>query len=119
MPEIIRLQSNPRTSGAVVHGGVVNLSGQVAIDHRSSPVCDQVREILERIDALLAEAGTDRSRLLTANLYLADIASLGDVNAVWDRWIVPGCAPTRTTIQTVLANPAYALEIAVSAALPA
>ena len=118
MTDIRRLAANPRMSGAVVHGGVVQLSGQVAIDHRGGPVRDQVAEILARIDDLLAEAGTDRSRLLTANLYLTDIAYLADVNAAWDQWIVPGCAPTRTTIQAVLANPAYALEIGVSAALP-
>lgn len=117
MAEIRRLASNPRMSGAVVHGGVVMLSGQVAIDHRGGPVANQVREVLERIDLLLGEAGTDKSRLLTANLYLADMASLPALNLAWDRWIAPGCAPTRTTIQTVLASPDYALEIAVTAAL--
>ncbi len=117
MAEIRRLQSNPRMSGAVVHNGVVSLSGQVAIDHRGGVVADQVREVLERIDLLLAEAGADKSRLLTANLYLADIASLGALNAAWDRWVVPGCTPTRTTIQAVLASPDYAVEIAVTAAL--
>lgn len=119
MTEITRIAANPRMSGAVVYNGIVHLSGQVAIDNRGGSVDDQVREVLDRIDALLAEAGTDRSALLTANLYLADIASLADVNKAWDLWIAPGCAPTRTTIQTVLASPAYALEIAVSAAVPA
>jgi enamine deaminase RidA (YjgF/YER057c/UK114 family) len=119
MDDIRRLAANARMSNAVIHGGVVYLSGQVAIDHRGAAVPDQVREILDRIDALLAEAGTDRSRLLTATLYVADLACLSDVNAAWDEWIAPGCAPTRTTIQTVLASPAYALEIAVSAAVAA
>jgi enamine deaminase RidA (YjgF/YER057c/UK114 family) len=104
-------------SGAVVHNGVVSLSGQVAIDHRGGAVADQVREVLQRIDMLLTEAGTDKSRLLAANLYLTDIASLPALNIAWDRWIVPGCAPTRTTIQAVLASPDYALEIAVTAAV--
>jgi enamine deaminase RidA (YjgF/YER057c/UK114 family) len=117
MAEIRRLASNPRMSGAVVHGGFVSLSGQVAIDHRGGAVADQVREVLERIDLLLAEAGTDKSRLLTANLYLTDIASLPALNLAWDRWVAPGCAPTRTTIQAVLASPDYALEIAVTAAV--
>ena len=116
MDDIKRLAGNARMSNAVIHAGVVYLSGQVAIDHRGAAVPDQVREILGRIDALLVEAGTDRSRLLTATLYLADLAFLGDVNAAWDEWIVPGCAPTRTTIQAVLASPAYAVEMAVSAA---
>ncbi|MEP6784518.1 MAG: RidA family protein [Sphingomonadales bacterium] len=119
MADIKRLAANPRMSGAVIYGGVVQLSGQVAIENRGGAVSDQVREVLDRIDALLVEAGTDRSALLTANLYLADISSIAEVNAAWDTWIVPGCAPTRTTIQTVLASPAYALEIAVSAAVPA
>lgn len=118
MADIIRLAANARMSNAVIHGGVVQLSGQVAIDNRGGSVADQVAEILDRIDALLVAAGTDRSALLTANLYLADIAYLTDVNAAWDQWIVPGCAPTRTSIQAILASPAYAVEIAVSAAVP-
>ncbi|MEP9360444.1 RidA family protein [Sphingomonas sp. KR3-1] len=117
MAEIKRFQTNPRMSGAVVHGGVVSLSGQVAIDHRGGTVANQAREVLERIDLLLADAGTDKSKLLTANLYLTDIASLQALNMAWDRWVVPGCAPTRTTIQAVLASPDYALEIAVTAAV--
>lgn len=117
MGEIKRLQANPRMSGAVVHGGVVSLSGQVAIDHRGGTVADQVREVLERIDLLLTEAGTDKSRLLTANLYLTDIVSRAVLNAAWDRWVVLGCTPTRTTIQAVLASPDYAVEIAVTAAV--
>ncbi len=117
MSDIKRIASNPRMSGAVAYGGLVHLSGQVAIDNRGGSVTDQVTEILDRIDALITEAGSDRSRLLTANLYLADMASLPEINAVWDTWLAPGAAPTRTTIQTVLASPQYALEIAVTAAL--
>ncbi|MGV3481607.1 MAG: RidA family protein [Sphingobium sp.] len=117
MAEIKRLAANPRMSGAVVHGGVAYLSGQVAIEHRGGAPADQVREVLERIDALLIEAGSDRSRLLTAMLYLPDMAILPELNAAWDQWIVPGCAPTRTTLQVGLASPLYALEIAVTAAV--
>jgi enamine deaminase RidA (YjgF/YER057c/UK114 family) len=116
MADIERIAANPRMSGAVVHGGVAYLSGQVAIDHRGGAVADQVAEILQRIDALLADAGSDRSRLLTATLYLSDLAVLPVLNQAWDAWIAPGCAPTRTTIQAVLASPLYALEIAVTAA---
>lgn len=117
MADIKRFAANPRMSGAVVHGGVAYLSGQVAIDHRGGAVPDQVREVLERIDALLAEVGSDRSRLLTATIYLSDLAVLPELNAAWDPWIVPGCAPTRTTMQVILASPLYALEIAVTAAV--
>jgi len=115
--DIKRLARNPRMSGAVVHGGVVSLSGQVAITNKGGPVADQVEEVLERIDALLREAGSDRSRLLTANIYLTDLGSMATLNAAWDKWVAPGCAPTRTTIQTVLASPDYALEISVTAAV--
>ncbi|SFS10612.1 RidA family protein [Sphingomonas jatrophae] len=116
MEEIRRIAANPRMSGAVVHRGIAYLSGQVAIDHRGGAVGDQVREVLDRIDALLAEAGSDRSRLLTASIFLSDLAILSELNAVWDGWIAPGCAPTRTTMQVTLASPLYALEIAVTAA---
>lgn len=117
MAEIRRFAANPRMSGAVVHGSVAYLSGQVAIDHRGGSTTNQVREVLDRIDALLTEVGSDRSRLLTASIFLSDLAVLPDLNAAWDTWIVPGCAPTRTTMQVVLASPLYALEIAVTAAV--
>lgn len=116
MSGIRRIAANPRMSGAVVHGGVAYLSGQVAIDHRGGAVVDQVREILERIDNLLMEAGSNRSRLLTATILLSDLRVMPELNAAWDRWIEPGSAPTRTSIQTVLASPDYALEIVVTAA---
>lgn len=117
MKDIKRIAANPRMSGAVVHGGVVSLSGQVAIDHRGGPVADQVREVLTRIDDLLQEAGSDHSRLLTATILLSDFAIMPEFNAAWDAWIVPGCAPTRTSMQVVLASPAYALEVVVTAAV--
>ncbi|GAO53527.1 RidA family protein [Novosphingobium sp. MD-1] len=117
MADIKRFAANPRMSGAVVQGGVAYLSGQVAIDHRGGAVADQVTEVLRRIDDLLVETGSDRSRLLTATILLADLATLPELNAAWDRWIVPGCAPTRTTLQAILASPAYALEIVVTAAV--
>ena len=117
MAEITRLQSNPRLSMGVVHGGTVYLAGQVAIDNGGGSVTDQTREILERIDALLAEAGTDKSRILSCNLYVADIATMPEVNALWDPWVAPGCAPARTTIEAKLASPRYAVEISVIAAV--
>ncbi len=116
MDDIRRIAANPRMSGAVVYGGIATLSGQVAIDHRGGAVADQVDEVLARIDALLAAAGSDRSRLLTAMILLSDMAVMPVLNAAWDQWIAPGCAPTRTSIQAVLASPDYALEIVVTAA---
>lgn len=117
MADIRRIQSNPRMSMGVVHGGVVYLAGQVAIDNGGGSVTEQTREILKRIDDLLAEAGTTKSKLLTANLYILDIATMPEVNALWDVWLAPGCAPTRTTIETRLASPRYALEIGITAAV--
>lgn len=116
MGDIRRIAATPRMSGAVVHASIAYLSGQVAIDHRGGAVADQVEEVLARIDALLEEAGSDRSRLLTATILLSDMSVMTALNAAWDQWIVPGCAPTRTSIQTVLASPDYALEIVVTAA---
>ena len=116
MGDIRRIAANPRMSGAVVYGGIAWLSGQVAIDHRGGAVADQVDEVLARIDALLAEAGSDRSRLLTATILLSDMSVMPVLNAAWDQWVVPGCAPTRTSVQAVLASPDYALEIVVNAA---
>lgn len=103
-------------SGAVVYAGIAYLSGQVAIDHRGGAVADQVDEVLARIDALLVEAGSDRSRLLTATIMLSDMSVMPVLNAAWDQWVVPGCAPTRTSIQAALASPDYALEIVATAA---
>lgn len=117
MTEIRRFQGNPRMSGAVAHGDRVYLSGQVAIDAAGGSVTEQVAEILERIDGLLAEAGTDKSRMLSVNIYLTDVTTLPELNALWDKWLVPGCAPCRTTIETRLASPRYAVEIGVVAAL--
>lgn len=116
MTTIRRLAANPRMSGAVVHAGVAYLSGQVAIDHRGGPAEDQVREVLDRIDALLAECGSGRDRMLTATILLSDMAVMPVLNAAWDAWLPAGCAPTRTSIQATLASPAYALEIVVTAA---
>jgi enamine deaminase RidA (YjgF/YER057c/UK114 family) len=116
--DIRRIGAMGRLSMAVAYGGVVHLSGQVAVDSGGGPVAEQAREVLGRIDALLAEAGTDRTRLLTADLFLADLAHLPEINAAWDAWLAGAPPPCRTTIETRLASPRYALEIRVSAALP-
>lgn len=114
--EIIRIDTSPRLSMAVAYGDMILLSGQVAIDAAGGSVTEQCREILARIDALLAKAGSDKSRLIACQLYLRDITTLPEVNAVWDAWVAPGAAPARTTIEARLARPHYALEIGVTAA---
>ena len=113
---IIRNNPQPRLAASVAYGDLLFLSGQTPKSNEDDIVL-QTREVLEKIDALLAEVGSDRSRLLTATIYLSDLAVLPELNAAWDPWIVPGCAPTRTTMQVILASPLYALEIAVTAAV--
>jgi enamine deaminase RidA (YjgF/YER057c/UK114 family) len=114
---IKRIKAGPRMSQAVIHGNTVYLAGQVATQAAGGSVTDQTKEILAQIDALLAEAGTDKSKLLNANLYVVDLATFADINAIWDAWVSPGNTPCRTTIEAKLASPKYAIEIAVIAAL--
>ena len=112
---IKRIKAGPRMSQAVIHDNTVYLSGQVA-SNRSADVAGQTREILATIDELLAEAGTDKSRLLAATVYLADMSKFNEMNAVWDAWVAPGSAPARATVGAPLASSAYLVEIVVIAA---
>jgi enamine deaminase RidA (YjgF/YER057c/UK114 family) len=113
---IERIEPGPRMSQAVVHNGVVFLAGQVAQGRPGASVAEQTRDILARIDALLAAAGTDKTKLLTANIWLADIKTFDEMNGVWDKWVAPGAAPARATVEAKLAAPHYTVEIAVTAA---
>ena len=90
---IRRIGAGPRMSQAVVHGETVYLAGQVATQAAGKSVTEQTREILATIDKLLAEAGTDKTRLLSATIYLADIATFAEMNAVWEPWVAPGATP--------------------------
>lgn len=117
MTEITRIDVGPRMSGAVIHGNTVYLAGQVALDAQGESVTAQTKNILDRIDALLAKAGTDKSRLLSANIWLSDIATFAEMNAVWDAWIAGVGAPGRATVEAKLAAPQFTVEIAVIAAL--
>jgi enamine deaminase RidA (YjgF/YER057c/UK114 family) len=112
-----RVQVGPRMSQAVVHNGTVYLAGQVALDHGGTSVTEQTREILGRIDTLLASVGSDKSKLLSATIWLADIATFAEMNAVWDAWVDPANTPARATVQAKLAAPQFTVEIAVVAAL--
>jgi enamine deaminase RidA (YjgF/YER057c/UK114 family) len=115
---IDRIQVGPRMSQAVIHNNVVYLAGQVALDARKGGVAEQTKEILSRIDALLAEAGTDKSRLLSVTIWLVDISTFGQMNKVWDAWVTPGATPARATVATpALASEEYKIEISVTAAL--
>lgn len=111
---IKRFDTGPRMSQAVVHGSVVYLAGQVAL---GASVTEQTGAVLAQIDHLLAAAGTDKSKLLSATIYLTDMATFGEMNAVWEAWVSPGNTPARATVEAALATPDYKVEIVVVAAI--
>lgn len=113
---LTRLNARPRMSSAVVHGNTVYLAGLTAAD-ANADVKQQTIQILGKIDQLLEEAGTDKSKLLSANIWLTDMSTFGQMNEAWDAWVSPGNAPARATVEAKLANPAVKVEIMVQAAL--
>ena len=113
---ITRFGTGGRMSQAVVHGDTVYLAGQVA-DDTSVGVAGQTAQILAKIDARLEEAGTDKSKLLSANLWISDMRHFNEMNKLWDAWISPGNAPCRACVEATLAAPQYQVEIMVIAAL--
>ncbi len=114
---IKRIGAGPRMSKAVVYGGIAYLSGQVAEKAKGRSVTEQTHEILGIIDGLLKEAGSDKGKLLTANIWLTDMGTFAEMNAVWEGWVVPGQTPARATVEAKLATPDYKVEIAVTAAI--
>ena len=114
---IKRINVGPRMSAAVIHGNTVYLSGQVATETKGQSVTLQTQEVLKQIDDLLAESGSDKSKVLQASIFIADLSTFAEMNAVWDAWVSPGNTPCRTTIEAKLATPQYAIEIAVIAAI--
>jgi enamine deaminase RidA (YjgF/YER057c/UK114 family) len=112
---IKRLETGLRMSQAVVHGNTIYLAGQVAEDP-SADVAGQTRQILASIDRLLAAAGSDKTRILSATIYLADIGTFAQMNSAWDPWVPAGHTPARATVEARLAAPHYKVEIQVIAA---
>ena len=112
---IQRIKGGARMSMAVVHGDTVYVAGQVA-DDPSADVAGQTKQVLGKIDAVLAEAGTDKSRILSATIWLRDMASFAQMNGAWDAWVPQGNTPARATVEAKLAAPQYLVEIAVIAA---
>ena len=114
--DIQRLHVAARYSEAAVFNGVVYLAGMV-------PECDatdirsQTADVLQQIEQRLAEAGSDKTRILRTQIYLQDITDIAAMNEVWDAWVVAGSAPPRATVQAALANPAYLIEVVVTAAV--
>jgi enamine deaminase RidA (YjgF/YER057c/UK114 family) len=112
---IERIKVGPRMSQAIVYGNLVYLAGQVA-DDSSADVAGQTRQILAKIDSLLAEAGTDKSKLISANVWLSDISTFNEMNSVWDAWVTPGSPPVRACVEGKLALPQLTVEIMAVAA---
>lgn len=112
---IDRYDVGPRMSEMAVHNGTVYLAGQVAEDG-SQDIAGQTRQVLAAIDKLLARAGSDKSRILRAQIFLKDLADFAAMNAVWEAWVVPGHTPPRATVQAYLAKPEWKIEIVVTAA---
>ncbi|WP_193174635.1 RidA family protein [Oricola nitratireducens] len=114
MSDITRIDTGKRMSQAVIHNGTIYLAGQVGDPGQS--VAEQTKTILGRIEALLEQAGSDKTRILQATIWLADMADFAEMNAVWDAWVAPGHAPTRAAGESKLATPDYKVEIIIVAA---
>jgi enamine deaminase RidA (YjgF/YER057c/UK114 family) len=114
--KIERHDTGPRMSKAVIHGDTVYLAGIVADSPKGKSMADQTKSILSQIDGFLAKAGTDKSKLLSANIWVTDMANFAEMNAAWDAWVSPGNAPARATVEAKLAAPDYKVEIMVVAA---
>lgn len=116
MSNIERFDVGARLSEMAVHNGVVYLAGQVPADG-GKDIQGQTEEVLAMIDALLARAGSDKTKILRAQLYIADLADLAGMNAAWDAWVPAGHAPPRATVQALLAKPEWKIEIVITAAV--
>ena len=113
---IQRIQPNVRMSAAVVHNGFVFVSGQVA-DDTNADVAGQTKQILDKIDRILAEAGSSKERVLSANIWIAEASTFNEMNSVWDAWVPAGNTPARACVESKLAFPQYTVEIGVIAAV--
>lgn len=112
---ITRKHTGQRMSQIVIHGDTVYLAGQVASD-ANADIQTQTRQVLDKIDGLLAEAGSDTSKILSAQIWLANIGHFAQMNEVWDAWLPEGVAPARACIEARLASPDLLVEIGIIAA---
>ena len=112
---IQRFHVGPRLSEMAVHNDTIYLAGQVAED-ASQDISGQTRQILAVIDKLLAEVGSDKTKILSTTIYIADMADFAGMNTAWDAWVVPGATPPRATVEASLAKPGYKVEIQLIAA---
>jgi enamine deaminase RidA (YjgF/YER057c/UK114 family) len=111
---MVRKHVGPRMSQVVTNRGVAYLAGQCA---EGATVADQTRAVLAIIDSRLADAGTDKSKLLSANVWLSNISDYAEMNSLWDAWVSPGNPPARACVESRLATPRYLVEIMVTAAI--
>ncbi len=114
---IQRFHVGARLSEMAIHNNTIYLAGQVA-DDPALDIAGQTRQVLAAIDRLLAEGGSDKSAILSATIYISDMADFPAMNGVWDAWVVPGATPPRATVEAQLAKAAYKVEIQVIAAKP-
>jgi enamine deaminase RidA (YjgF/YER057c/UK114 family) len=114
--KVERKEVGARMSQIVVHGDTVYLAGVVARANKGKSVTEQTKEIVATIDNYLAQAGTDKTKLLSANIWITDMAKFAEMNAVWDAWVSPGNTPARACVEAKLAAPDYNVEIMVVAA---
>lgn len=117
MTEVKRVDVGPRMSQVVVHGNTAYTAGQVALRAPGASVADQTKDILARIDELLAEVGSSKEKVLTASIWLADIGTFAEMNEVWDAWVAQGHTPARACVESRLAAPDFTVEIQVVAAI--
>ena len=110
------MEIGARMSEVAGHNGTIYLAGQVASDARAD-IQGQTRQILAEIDTWLARAGSDKSKILMAQIFLTDLADFAGMNEVWDAWVVPGQTPPRATVQAALAKPGWKIEVVVTAAV--
>ena len=116
MSEVQRIDPGPRMSEAVIHDGRIYCAGMIPED-TSADITGQVKQALAEIDSLLAKGGSDKTKILTATIWLADISDFAAMNKVWDAWVVPGQTPARATVEARLNDPKMKVEIMVVAAI--
>ena len=112
---IQRIEAGPRMSQAVVHGDMVYLAGVIADDRKGTSVAQQTTQVLARIDELLGKAGSSKSHMLKATIWLRDIADFDEMNTVWDKWVVQGETPARACVESRMAAPDVLVEIQITA----
>jgi len=111
-----RIDVGARLSEVAIHNGTAYLAGQIPED-ATQDITGQTQQVLAAVDAMLAKAGSDKSKILMAQIFLADLADFAGMNAVWDAWVVPGQTPPRATVQAQLGKPEWKLEIVITAAV--